>query len=154
MNCYVDYLEYLSETLVEDEQPPLVPARPELLLSLPNLLKKELSIGAPEPYLEFLRRANGFQYNGVFFFSCDPAIELPDLVAENLYLRHQNSLFEDYLVLGQSNLWHYAYHEPSSTYRALQVDAARNAYYEFEDFDDCLSSALEETLELLEDEVN
>ncbi len=152
MNCYINYLDYLSENLILDEQPPLLQARSDQILGLQKTLSEELGITLPEPYSEFLRRANGYNYNGVFFFTVDPSIDLPDLIGENKSLRLQNPTLHDYLVMGQSGLWYYAFHGPTSTYRALQVDALDEPYYVFQDFDDCISSALEETLELLDEE--
>ena len=153
MNCYDDYLEYLAENLIHDEQPPLVPASPEQIETIKKDLLKELDLKIPAPYAKFLGQVNGYNYNGVFFFTIDYGADLPYLLDENRILRLQHPVLQEYLVMGQSGLWYYTFHLPTSTYRALQVDALEEPYYIFEDFDDCLSSALEETLELLEKSV-
>jgi hypothetical protein len=152
MKCYIDYLGYLSENLAQEKLPALLQAKNDLLEAIKNALRAELGSSLPEPYAEFLGRANGYKYNGVVFFAIDTSSGLPELIRENKSLRVQNPVLNEYLVLGQSDLWHYAFHQPTSTYRALQVDALDEPYYIFEDFEDCISSALEETLELLDED--
>ncbi|CAI9085408.1 SMI1/KNR4 family protein [Candidatus Methylacidiphilum fumarolicum] len=152
------YLEYLEMVNKEETDAGFEPFRgrpEEKILAYRDQVKEKYGIEIPEDYLDFLKVADGFAHNGVVFFSTDHERDefqvIPGLISENLAIGtfEQN---KDYLILGYSNLFWYAYHFPTNKYLALDEEDLQEVV-EFKDFDDMMTSVLKyEALEMTDEE--
>jgi hypothetical protein len=110
---------------------PLVPgASPDQIARFRTQSEAELGVSLPSSLLQTLSVIDGFVENGVSLYGVDqgPNEEetVPGLIAQNLALW---SAFPDsaqqYLFVGDSELWFFAYEIPSSTYVALSRSPIR-----------------------------
>ncbi|QSR86603.1 SMI1/KNR4 family protein [Candidatus Methylacidiphilum infernorum] len=152
---YLQYLEMINQEEVDAGFEPLRGRPTEKILAYRDQVKEQYGIEIPDDYLEFLKVSDGLAHNGVVFFSTDHEKEefqvIPGLISENLSIGtfDQN---KDYLILGYSNLFWYAYHFPTQKYLALDEEDLQEVV-EFKDFDDMMTSVLKyEVLEMLDEE--
>lgn len=152
---YLEYLEMVNQEEMDAGFEPFRGRPTEKILAYRDQVKEQYGIEIPDDYLEFLKVADGLAHNGVVFFSTDHEKEefqvIPGLISENLSIGtfDQN---KDYLILGYSNLFWYAYHFPTQKYLALDEEDLQEVV-EFKDFDDMMTSVLKyEVLEMLDEE--
>ncbi|TFE72942.1 YrhA family protein [Methylacidiphilum caldifontis] len=152
---YLEYLEMVNQEEMDAGFEPFRGRPKEKVLAYRDQVKEKYGIEIPEDYLEFLNIADGLAHNGVVFFSTDHEKEefqaIPGLISENLSIGtfEQN---KDYLILGYSNLFWYAYHFPTQKYLALDEEDLQEVV-EFKDFDDMMTSVLKyEVLEMIDEE--
>lgn len=155
MPDYSDYLDDLQEELKHFEREPLAPASAEDIEAFAQKVKEASGLDLPEQYLEFLGEANGFNFNGVFIYMIDTddldSQKLPSFLSENMVVEGLSGKEDRWFYFGHSDLWFYAYNPADSTYHALDRESLSSAQ-EFEDFDDMMCGALEEALELFDEE--
>ncbi|CAB4243063.1 conserved protein of unknown function [Methylacidimicrobium sp. AP8] len=106
--------------------------------------EERYGIVIPPDYLDFLLLADGIAHNGVVFYAMDQEEEedqfLPGLIAENLTAQGLQKPPE-YLLLGHSDLFRYAYCYPERKYYALDADTLEPAA-EFSNFNELMINAL------------
>ncbi|CAF0702284.1 YrhA family protein [Candidatus Methylacidithermus pantelleriae] len=153
---YLPYFEKLNALQTEFGFPPFEGKPIEKIRAYRDRLREEFGLELPEDYVEFLQRADGFAENGVVFYAIDQDDEsdqlLPGLLAENAEYQEAAEELREYLVLGHSDLYLYAYHLPTRSYRALEEDTLEIGK-EFEDFEDLMTCVLKyEVLGLFEED--
>ena len=107
-------------------------------------VEERYGIRIPADYLDFLLLADGLAHNGVVFYATDQEEEgdqfLPGLMAENLATQNFRRQPE-YLLLGHSDLFRYAYSFSERKYFALHADTLEPAA-EFSSFNELMVNAL------------
>ncbi|WP_018291448.1 YrhA family protein [Verrucomicrobium sp. 3C] len=107
-------------------------------------VEERYGIRIPADYLDFLLLADGLAHNGVVFYAIDLEEEkdqfLPGLIAENLAVQDLHKRPE-YLLIGHSDLFRYAYSFPERKYFALHADTFEAAA-EFSSFNEMMVNAL------------
>jgi len=96
----------------------------------------------PQGYVDFLKKCNGFAWNGIEFYSTDQIVEadnpssfrLMDLVSMN---DEFNDLYEldDKVLLGRADEDYYTYDIETQKYEALELET-REAWEEFDTFEE------------------
>ena len=98
----------------------------------------------PKEYSNFLKKLNGFSWNGIEFFSTDMVTDpesdymLNDLVSANEDFSGCNDAFisvKNYVYLGRSDMALYVYNTQNGLYEVLD-DTGRDVMEEFKTFDD------------------
>jgi hypothetical protein len=153
---YLPYFHKLNALQTEFGFPPFEGQPSEKVLAYRDRIREEFGIELPPDYVEFLKLADGFAENGVVFYALDQEDDseqlLPGLLAENAEYQDAAEELTEYLVLGHSDLYLYAYHLPTGAYRALEEDTLEIGK-EFEDFDDLMTCVLKyEVLGLFEED--
>lgn len=118
-------------------------------------VEERYGITIPLDYLDLLLLVDGLSHNGVVFYAMDQEEEedqfLPGLISENLAI-HGFQGRPEYLLLGQSDLFRYAYSFPERKYFALEVDSLEPVA-EFSSFNDLMVNVLKhEALGLFDEE--
>ncbi len=95
----------------------------------------------PEGYIDFLKKINGFAWNGIEFYSTDQVVEaanpdgyrLMDLVTMNDEFNDMYELDEK-VLLGRSDIDYYTYNIGTEKYEVLEFES-RETMDEFETFE-------------------
>src|SRR5262245_474793 len=98
------------------------PATEEQIRRLEERAARDLKVELPDEYLNFLRRTNGFDWNGVVVFASEsvpitahPDRSIPAGVEMNLGYR-DDSRFSDLVVLGSNGMDLYTYRISTGKY--------------------------------------
>ncbi|MDD4932631.1 MAG: YrhA family protein [Methylacidiphilaceae bacterium] len=143
----MNYKTYVA--LVNEEEQaagfqPFVGRPPARVEAFAKEVEERYGIRIPADYLDFLLLADGLAHNGVVFYAMDQEEEedqfLPGLIAENLVVQDFRRQPE-YLLIGHSDLFRYAYSFPERKYFALQPDTLEPAA-EFSSFNELMVNAL------------
>jgi hypothetical protein len=115
---------------------PLVPgAHPDDLETAQSEAEDQLRVQLPAELLAVLEAVDGFSENGVTLYSADhdPQDDQaygPSIVAENLCLWSTlPELAEEYLFLGDSDLWYFVWEIESDRYLALSRSTLKPVHY-------------------------
>ncbi|VVM07960.1 hypothetical protein MAMC_01914 [Methylacidimicrobium cyclopophantes] len=154
----MNYKTYVA--LVNEEEQaagfqPFAGRPPARVAAYAREVQERFGIAIPPDYLDFLSLADGLAHNGVVFYAIDQDEEedqfLPGLLAENLVLQDLRTQ-PDYLFLGHSDIFRYAYSFPEKKYFALYADSLAPAA-KFSDFNELMVNVLKhEALGLFDDE--
>ncbi|WP_312756125.1 YrhA family protein [Rummeliibacillus suwonensis] len=116
-----------------------------------NIQWKLGNIVLPESYIEFLRRINGLDFNGLVIYGVDEVL-LDKEVDEDIHgfietneLWHENDWQKRYLFFGDSDTAWYGYDLKESIYVELDKPSG-TLIQSFESFDSMLIDALETIL--------
>ncbi|QSR84617.1 YrhA family protein [Methylacidimicrobium sp. B4] len=143
----MNYKTYVA--LVNEEEQaagfqPFVGRPPARVEAYAGEVQERYGIAIPPDYLDLLLLADGLAHNGVVFYAMDQEEEedqfLPGLIAENLAVQGFQTRPE-YLLLGHSDLFRYAYSFPERKYFALHADTLEPAA-EFSSFNDLMVNVL------------
>ncbi|MFP7735855.1 YrhA family protein [Priestia aryabhattai] len=113
-----------------------------------NIQEKLGSMALPEPYIEFLKKVNGLDFNGLVIYGVDKAL-LDKEVDEDIYgfieaneLWYENGWQKQYIFLGDSDTAWYFYDLKESLYVELDKPSG-TLIQSFENFDSLLGDAFE-----------
>ncbi|MGD9638042.1 MAG: YrhA family protein [Alphaproteobacteria bacterium] len=145
-------IEKLIKSIAESGDDALI-ARPADSKDL-TLCQKELAEykkpAMPKDYVDFLRIANGFAWNGIQFYSTDQVTDpddgftLDDIVSANEDFEERSELAEGKLLLGRSDEDLYTYDPEAKLYEVLDFTSLdqMETYSSFEElFSDMVGSA-------------
>ncbi len=143
----MNYKTYVA--LVNEEEQaagfqPFVGRPPARVEAYAREVEERYDIRIPPDYLDLLLLADGLAHNGVVFYAIDQEEEedqfLPGLIAENLAAQSLERKPE-YLLIGHSDLFRYAYCFPERKYFALYADTLEPAA-EFSSFNELMVNVL------------
>ena len=101
----------------------------------------------PGGYVQFLKLANGYAWNGFEFFGTERCKDdssdyvLGDIVESNEYIRKRVGLSDEHLVLGRFDEDIYVYDYGGFSYKAIDRLTSMDAE-EFDSFEDLLTSTV------------
>lgn len=125
------------------------PAADTEIIKMNDNIQQELGrIVLPESYIEFLKKVNGLDFNGLVIYGIDKVL-LDKEVDEVIYgfietneLWHENDWQKQYVFFGDSDTAWYCYDQKESVYVELDKPSG-TLMQSFESFDSMLSDALE-----------
>lgn len=101
----------------------------------------------PQGYIDFLKAANGFAWNGIEFFSTDQVTDpesnymLNDIVSANEYFVDNNEGLEHCVLLGRADDDLYVYNTENKKFEVLDF-TGRDVMEEYDSFDELFSSVV------------
>jgi hypothetical protein len=129
-----------------DLQPPASDAE---IADLRKRARQQLRYDLPDAYLDFLRRANGLDFNGVSFYATQPSIivgtedrTIPGLVEANLDWRGGGS-YRDQIVFGHTGDANYVYNTKDSAWQ-VRMQPTDSLIETVGSFEELLFRALDE----------
>ena len=141
---YKTYVEMVNEEEQAAGFQPFVGRPPARVEAYAQEVQERYGVAIPADYLDLLLLVDGLAHNGVVFYAMDQEEEedqfLPGLISENLAI-HGFQGQPEYLLLGQSDLFRYAYSFPEGKYFVLQVDTL-DPVAEFSSFNDLMVNVL------------
>ncbi|MGD9895892.1 MAG: YrhA family protein [Candidatus Methylacidiphilaceae bacterium] len=152
---YKTYVALVNEEEQASGFQPFVGRPPARVQAYAKEVHERYGFDIPPDYLDLLLLADGLAHNGVVFYAMDQEEEedqfLPGLIAENLAVQDFRNQPE-YLLLGHSDLFRYAYSFPERKYVALHADTLESAA-EFSNFNELMVNVLKyEALGLFDEE--
>jgi hypothetical protein len=116
-----------------------------------NIQQKLGNMALPESYIEFLKKVNGLDFNGLVIYGVDEVL-LDKEVDEDIHgfietneLWYENDWQKQYIFLGDSDTAWYSYDLKDGIY--VELDKPSGTLIQlFDSFDSMLSDALETTL--------
>jgi hypothetical protein len=100
----------------------------------------ELGVSLPDGYAAFLKKLNGFAWNGIEFFSTDQVTDeesgfmLNDIVSANESFAEQNEGFEHCVYLGRADDDLYVYNTKNGRYEVLDM-TGRDMMEDYDSFE-------------------
>ncbi len=116
------YLEVIRKTLARFDEELLPPANDAQIKRMVTRSLKELGASPPDGYCDFLRKADGLDFNGMMIYASsqlpDTEPDLPGFIEINLErFRGDLTGFERTLVFGEDSQQFYALDLDSGVYR-------------------------------------
>ena len=134
----IEYGEMLNEG-VQDEE------------GLFEIVKSRLGVSLPVPYIEFLKKTNGIEYNGYILYGVDeeylsnrPCAPIYGIIDRN-NIYWENAWYKDCLFLGESNIGWYVFIFSSEEYAELDKPSGQ-LLRKFESGEQMIEAALREAL--------
>ena len=150
------YIELMKKIAAEDGEQLQQPCRPEQIVRLQAQAKTELNAILPLEYLDFLRFANGYIWNGLEIYACEtaalegvPNAKVMGLIDINL-IRREVPGWDEHICLAECDDDSYGLRLEDGKFCGLEM-VSGEVFEEYDSFDHMISSVLRQLLKALED---
>jgi hypothetical protein len=149
---YQELLERVAEEQLRFESKSQPPATEQQISKLEERAVRDLKVKLPDEYLDFLRRTNGLDWNGVVVFASEtvpitahPERAIAGLVEMNLGYR-DDQRFDDLVVLGSNGMDIYTYRVSTRKYE-IYDEVPHELIESLSTFDDLMTKILTRSLQ-------